>query len=174
MGVGSKFAASVATGNLKRKPSTGSASDTPVSDVKGVSTAGNDLTGARVLVVDDGATNRKLIRLLLERRGAKVLMAEDGAIALQMAEQHEFDVILMDMQMPVMDGYTAASELRRSGFTRPIVALTAHAMKGDREKCEQAGCSDYLSKPIDADTLIAKVARLAATHTRAEDLVAAG
>jgi CheY-like chemotaxis protein len=114
------------------------------------------------LVVDDGATNRKLIHLLLERRGAQVLTAENGEIAVRMASEHEFDVILMDMQMPVMDGYTATAELRSRGFTRPIVALTAHAMKGDREKCEQAGCSDYLSKPIDGDTLIAKVAQLAA------------
>jgi CheY-like chemotaxis protein len=161
-GVGSKFAATIATGDVRLERITDSACDTPVGDFVSGAARDNDLAGACVLVVDDGATNRKLIHLLLERRGAQVLTAENGEIAVRMASEHEFDVILMDMQMPVMDGYTATAELRSRGFTRPIVALTAHAMKGDREKCEQAGCSDYLSKPIDGDTLIAKVAQLAA------------
>jgi signal transduction histidine kinase/ActR/RegA family two-component response regulator len=174
VGVGSRFTATVATGSQQRKQQVDTRSDKPAGDIGCTGTADNDLTGVRVLVVDDGVTNRKLVHLLLERRGAQVLMAENGAIALQKANDHEFDIILMDMQMPVMDGYTATSELRRSGFSRPIVALTAHAMKGDREKCEQAGCSDYLSKPIDADTLIAKVAQLAAAHSRAKNLVAVG
>jgi signal transduction histidine kinase/ActR/RegA family two-component response regulator len=169
-GVGSKFTATVATGGLVTKRVAETASNKPVSDITSGGSAGYDLTGVRVLVVDDGATNRKLIHLLLERRGAQVSMAENGAIALLAATEHEFDIILMDMQMPVMDGYTATAELRRRGFGAPIVALTANAMKGDREKCEQAGCSDYLSKPIDGDTLIAKVAQLAAEYQAAPNL----
>jgi signal transduction histidine kinase/ActR/RegA family two-component response regulator len=174
VGVGSGFTATIATRSLHPKQAAESASDKPAGSVVSKGAMGNDLTGVDVLVVDDGATNRKLVSLLLERRGARVLMAENGEIALQKANDHKFDLILMDMQMPVMDGYSATSALRHRGFSRPIVALTAHAMKGDREKCEQAGCSDYLSKPIEGDALIAKVAQLTAAYTRVDDLVASG
>jgi CheY-like chemotaxis protein/HPt (histidine-containing phosphotransfer) domain-containing protein len=91
--------------------------------------------------------------LLVERCGGKVRMAENGQVALDVADACAFDVVLMDMQMPVMDGYTATARLRERGFAGPIIALTAHAMNGDREKCEKAGCSGYLAKPIDADDL---------------------
>jgi signal transduction histidine kinase/ActR/RegA family two-component response regulator len=170
LGVGSTFTVTVATGELRQdRPSV------PVPARSGASAArlarDANLTGVRVLVVDDGATNRKLIKLLLSRRGAEIVTAENGEMALELAADRKFDVILMDMQMPVMDGYTASTELRRRGFSVPIVALTANAMTGDREKCEQAGCSDYLSKPIDGDTLIAKIAGLAAGLAKASDLV---
>src|SRR5690606_26987623 len=101
--------------------------------------------------------NRKLIRLLLERGGAKVSMADNGQVAVDLASNTPFDVILMDMQMPVLDGYSATARLRESGFTGPIVALTAHAMLGDEGKCQQAGCTGYLAKPIDADRLFQTV-----------------
>ena len=172
--VGSKFTATIATGNAKRKQTPNANGERAVGDIAVNDTTGKDLTGVRILVVDDGATNRKLVSLLLERRGARVLMAEHGEIALQKANNHEFDLILMDMQMPVMDGYTAASAIRQRGFAGPIVALTAHAMKGDRKKCEQAGCSDYLSKPIEGSALIAKVAQLVAAHGHVKNLVAVG
>jgi CheY-like chemotaxis protein/anti-sigma regulatory factor (Ser/Thr protein kinase) len=158
LGVGSTFTATIATGDLRYTTILTSPLSEENRDATNQSAELADLTGVRVLLVEDGDTNRKLVNLLLMRRGAEVAMAEHGEIALQLAEEREFDVVIMDMQMPIMDGYTAARRLRERDFTGPIIALTAHAMKGDREKCHEAGCSDYLSKPIDADTLIAKVA----------------
>jgi signal transduction histidine kinase/CheY-like chemotaxis protein len=112
---------------------------------------------ARVLLVEDGADNQRLIRALLRPR-ADVALAENGAQALAQAlaalEAGEpYDLVLMDMQMPVMDGYEATLRLRESGYTAPIVALTAHAMSGDRERCLAAGCDEYLTKPIDRTRL---------------------
>jgi signal transduction histidine kinase/CheY-like chemotaxis protein len=119
----------------------------------------NVLAGAEILLVEDGDTNRKLIKLLLERAGAHVTTAENGAIGCEFALRRAFDLILMDMQMPVMDGYSAARKLRESGLTLPIVALTAHTMAGDREKCLDAGCSDYLTKPINPEHMFAVIER---------------
>jgi len=116
------------------------------------------LKGMRVLVVDDGFANRKLISLVLSRSGAEMTEAENGQEACdRVLSCRPFDVILMDMQMPIMDGYAATAKLRESGVTVPIIALTAHAMKGDREKCLNAGCSDFLSKPVGTDELLAKM-----------------
>jgi two-component system sensor histidine kinase/response regulator len=116
------------------------------------------LSDASVLLVEDGESNRELISLVLQESGAKVTCVENGQQGLETASRDRFDLILMDMQMPVMDGYTATERLRERGCKLPIIALTAHAMRGDREKCLQAGCSGYLSKPIDIDELLRTVA----------------
>ncbi|HWE02799.1 MAG TPA: ATP-binding protein [Tepidisphaeraceae bacterium] len=121
--------------------------------------------GVRVLLVEDGVSNRKLITLVLHRAGAIVEFAEDGRGGADMALAGVYDVILMDMQMPVMDGYTAARLLRDHGVQTPIIALTAHAMHGDEEKCREAGCSGFLTKPIDMDLLIKTIANSAARET---------
>ena len=115
---------------------------------------------ARVLLAEDGPDNQRLISLFLRRAGATVTVAGNGRIACEFVERaaaagEPFDVILMDMQMPEMDGYAAAGELRKKGHRTPIIALTAHAMEGDREKCIAAGCSDYATKPIQRERLLA-------------------
>lgn len=106
------------------------------------------LKGVKVLVVDDAKDNRLLLSHYLKILGAETDMAFNGREALERAMGNEYDVILMDIQMPEMDGYTATSKLRSMGYTKPIVALTAHAMTEVRKKCLSVGCSDYLTKPV--------------------------
>jgi signal transduction histidine kinase/HPt (histidine-containing phosphotransfer) domain-containing protein/ActR/RegA family two-component response regulator len=116
------------------------------------------LPPSRILLVDDGSTNRKLITLILTRAGATVTAAENGQIGVDLASRQPFDLILMDMQMPVLDGYSATRVLRERGIRVPIIALTAQAMAGDEQKCLAAGCSTYLSKPVNSDRLLQTVA----------------
>ena len=117
------------------------------------------LAHARILLVEDGSANRKFISLILRRAGADVIEAEHGQSGVELAMTAPFDLILMDMQMPVMDGYSATRKLRQAGITTPIIALTAHSMAGDEKKCREAGCSGYLSKPIDPDLLLRTIGR---------------
>jgi CheY-like chemotaxis protein len=118
-----------------------------------------DARHGRLLVAEDGLDNQRLIRLVLTKAGHKVELADNGQIALDLAlaardAGEPFDVILMDMQMPEMDGYAATRKLREAGYDRPIIALTAHAMSGDRDQCIEAGCDDYTTKPIDRASLL--------------------
>ena len=112
------------------------------------------LPAGKILVVDDGDANRRLIRVILEKAGCHVTEAENGKLGLEKASSTEFDLILMDMQMPVMDGYKATAGLRERGLKTPIIALTANAMTGDREKCLAAGCDDFLAKPVKIDEVL--------------------
>jgi PAS domain S-box-containing protein len=118
------------------------------------------LKPCRILVVEDGTSNQKLISVVLNRAGATFEIANNGQIGIERALADQFDVVLMDMQMPVMDGFTATRRLREAGCTLPIIALTANAMKGEEEKCRTAGCSGYLPKPINVDQLLRTLADL--------------
>ncbi|WP_141735226.1 response regulator [Oligoflexus tunisiensis] len=115
------------------------------------------LNGINVLVVEDSPDSQRLLGRVLQRNGASVEIATDGQQAVEKAVNGHFDAILMDMQMPVQDGLEATAELRRRGYRRPIIALTAHAMREEREKALRAGCDDHLTKPIDMGELVMKV-----------------
>ncbi len=122
------------------------------------------LVDCHVLLAEDGVDNQRLVAHLLKKAGATVTVAQNGRDAVETAlamqhGNHAFDVVLMDMQMPVMDGYEATRLLRRHGYRGPIIALTAHAMEGDRRKCLETGCDDYISKPMTSDKLYSVVAR---------------
>jgi PAS domain S-box-containing protein len=115
---------------------------------------------ANVLVVDDGPENRELVALILGDSGLRVAQAENGKIGVDMARAQNFDLILMDMQMPVMDGYTATRTLREDGSKIPIIALTANVMKEAEQKVMDAGCSGIQAKPINIDLLLQTLADL--------------
>lgn len=124
----------------------------------------------RVLLAEDGPDNQRLVSHLLRKACATVEVVGNGKLALDAAlearERGEpFNLILMDMQMPFMDGYTATRALRDAGYAGPVIAFTAHAMKGEQDRCLAAGCDAYLSKPISREKLITEVAH----HLRRAD-----
>jgi two-component system cell cycle response regulator DivK len=115
--------------------------------------------GRVILIVEDDPKNLKLIRDLLQIRGYTTLEATDGKQGVDMARAKMPALILMDIQMPVMDGFEAINILKADPVTKsiPIIALTAFAMQGDREKCMEAGCNDYITKPLDTRAFVTKV-----------------
>jgi len=117
---------------------------------------------AVILLVEDNEMNRDMLSRRLQRKGFEVLLAEDGQQALDMALCHKTDLILMDMSLPVVSGWDATRQLKEAEATRtiPVIALTAHAMAGDREKALAAGCDDYETKPIDLPQLLEKIETL--------------
>ena len=163
-GEGTTFTVTVATGPLDGVKLLDNATEAQIStDPDNQPAAGKAQLDCRVLLAEDGPDNQRLISFVLKKTGADVIVRENGKLALDTAlaardERNPFDVILMDMQMPVMDGYDATAKLRQAGYTGPIIALTAHAMSTDRNRCLDAGCDDYLTKPIDRKKLISTVA----------------
>ena len=117
---------------------------------------------AKVLLVEDNEMNRDMLSRRLVRRGFDVVMAVDGEQGVRMAKEEKPDLILMDMSLPVLDGWGAARQIKADASTQsiPLIALTAHAMAGDRDKALQAGCDDYDTKPIELPRLLGKMERL--------------
>jgi two-component system, cell cycle response regulator DivK len=116
----------------------------------------------KILLVEDNEMNRDMLSRRLERRGYDVAIAVDGKEGIDKARSGDFDLILMDMSLPEIDGWEATRQLRAQPATEnlPIIALTAHAMAGDREKALEAGCDDYDTKPIEFKRLLAKIEAL--------------
>jgi signal transduction histidine kinase len=166
LGRGSTFRLRLPLGADRPRPCEATANG-PVEAPPDEPVSAKPLAGLSLLLAEDGPDNQRLISFVLKRAGGDVTVVENGALAIEAVDKarsdgRAFDLVLMDMQMPVMDGYAAAGELRRKGFCGPIIALTAHAMAGDRQKCLEAGCDDYAVKPIDRAALVALIARRAA------------
>jgi PAS domain S-box-containing protein len=174
LGRGSTFRVSVATGEqaiaADKKASVQAPQAVATGAVNAAAVVENakPLAGRHYLIAEDGLDNQRILSFLLKKAGATVDVVENGKLAVDAVTAGAvFDAILLDMQMPVMDGYEAAAALRRLSYTGRIIALTAHAMRGDREKCLDAGCDDYATKPIDRVALIAMLAALPARQEAA-------
>jgi len=170
VGQGSTFRVTIAAGDLQgvslREPQESGSRERPPTSAENPADASGMQLSAHVLLAEDSPDNQRLIVHFLRKAGVTVTVVENGKAALDAVtpwlatgprprEAPPFDAILMDMQMPVLDGYAATRLLRRKGWSRPIIALTANAMSGDEDKCLAAGCDGYLSKPIDRRRLLA-------------------
>jgi PAS domain S-box-containing protein len=163
-GQGSRFTVKIDAGNSSHlhfvdDSDPHPAGPNPASD----SLSPDTLSGMRILVTDDNPDNQRIIKFIVEQAGALVELASHGDEAthriLEPGTRSPIDLVLMDMQMPICDGYTATRLLRSHGLTLPIIALTAYTMAGDRQKCLDAGCTSYLTKPVVPDALIQEVAK---------------
>jgi two-component system, cell cycle response regulator DivK len=116
----------------------------------------------RILLVDDNAENRRFLSRRLERRGFEVLVAHDGAAAVEMAKAERPDLVLMDMNMPKVDGWEATRQIKAApeSAATPVIGLTAHALEGDRDRAIEAGCADYHTKPVEFEKLMEQIEQL--------------
>ena len=173
LGRGSTFTLELATGPLEQArmlPHPVLGGDEPLAALR-PTPADRHALACRILVAEDAPDNQRVIRHMLDKAGARVEIAEDGEIAVERIlaawEAGEpFDVVLMDMQMPRLDGYEATRRLRDRGYRGAIIALTAHAMEGERQRCLDAGCDDYETKPLDQERLIDAIRRYAPSAKR--------
>jgi len=166
VGVGSQFKASI---RIEVKPDVlfieASKISLELTDFPGEARHEPRLTGMRVLVVEDSPDNRELIEILLTQAGAIVDLAQDGQDGVQKALEHSYNVVLMDIQMPNLDGHQAAQALRARGYRSPLVALTAHAMKEEQERCILSGFTNFLSKPIQYEMMLKTLENFRGTVT---------
>lgn len=159
-GDGCEFIVSIHTGDLKEVPFTKTMQVAKKTEALQEKQDHVALDGVSILLVEDSEDNQALFSRFLTLEGAKVELANNGAEGVDKAFKGDHDVILMDIQMPVLDGYGAITSLRQKGFDKPIIALTAHGMKEDRQRCLEAGASDYLTKPVNRVALIKQVQEL--------------
>jgi light-regulated signal transduction histidine kinase (bacteriophytochrome)/CheY-like chemotaxis protein len=158
-GVGSIFTVSIPAQCEEQKTTVPETkTSTALTSVAGKSTGGKPLEDLRILLVEDGLDNQRLIKFLLSKAGAAVELAENGQVAIAMIQAEAkkprgFDIVLMDLQMPIMDGYQATRQLREMNYLNPIIALSAHAIAGARDEAIEAGCNDYCVKPIKKEDL---------------------
>jgi CheY-like chemotaxis protein len=146
--VGSRFTVTIAAGDLDHVAMANAESEISWDQEDTVPAKAPELKG-RILLAEDNVDNQNLFRIFLGRLGTDVTIVDNGAVAVKEALQGAYDLVLMDMQMPVMDGLEATRKLRECDYQGPVVALTANAMKEDIEKCLAAGCDAFLSKPVD-------------------------
>ena len=150
-GVGTKLTFNINTGDVNSSELASEATDLSQYREKETGLAEIPKLTGKILLAEDSEDNQGLFKLFISITGASVDIAADGYAAVERAKQNQYDLILMDIQMPGMDGLQATRLIIESGITTPIVALTANAMKEDRQRCQQAGCSGFLSKPVDRD-----------------------
>ncbi len=157
-GQGSTFSVTIGTGPLEGVKMLSENEVVPASSASSRPLRATQPLAAHVLLADDSPDNQSLVAYVLRASGADVMVADNGAAAVELAsaaweDGHPFDVILMDMQMPILDGYEATRQLRDRGYDGPIVALTAHAMPDELDRCQAAGCNTHITKPIDGRLL---------------------
>ncbi len=157
LGQGSCFTVTIATGPLAHVDFVTEGAPMPQLDPEKTGQPMPALSGC-VLLAEDNLDNQRLITMYIRKSGATSVVCADGQEAVERALSSEFDLVLMDMQMPVMDGLEATSTLRQRGFQGPIVALTANVMREDVERCLAAGCDDFLTKPIDRERFVGVLA----------------
>ena len=121
----------------------------------------------KILLVEDNELNRDMLSRRLQRRGFEIVTATDGEKGVALAASEKPDLILMDISLPGLNGWDATKQIRRNGVTTPIIALTAHAMSGDREKTLEAGCDEYETKPVELEILLSKIQALLNRRDRA-------
>lgn len=167
-GIGSTFMITIDPGDLQNTHFQKFKTHLPEPELLPTSVRLGNLKDIRVLVVDDSIDNQILIKTFLAAAGAAVATANNGIEAVEKAATNNFSVILMDLQMPEMDGYEATKILRQRGYTLPIVALTAHAMKEERKRCLESGFDDHLTKPIDREALLQTLGSLTKNVSKTE------
>lgn len=154
---GSQFSLSIRSRNLAQQALITTGDDFPVNNIQEITVHDFKNLSGNVLFVDDNEVLQELFGILLRNLGLQVSIAVNGFEAIQQIKQNPFDLVLMDMQMPVMDGVTAVKNLRADDYTIPIIALTANAMEADKEACAQAGFNDFVTKPVDRNLLYATI-----------------